>query len=315
MVCGPLSTSLSVSSLHSLIANQQYLPGITGVGSALPQHNSAFSGCQVHTYQVLSTNSLANCNGVKYSIKKTSLATGYTNVDHHQCQSQETAQVGATSTGHSLSGCTTYCEGLGAKAFRMRGSTCHCLDHECSTIMLNKLKGTDANNWTTYRFDCTAPNIYSSVFQSATNVLSTISSSSRTAKMVDPANFVGTNNALVSGTFSGTLKPLLSDITTLRTETFYIHSKADGGSTLMQGPYTIKLACDQSIVIKPDPAFPPSHTFKLDKTRPTESISFPRFTAWYPDDPSRNIEGYCPIVSYAPTVPGGIAQPSCTQTP
>ena len=76
---------------------------------------------------------------------------------------------------------------------------------------------------------------------------------------------------MVENSFSGSIKPLLKDITTERTETFYVHSIADGGATKMEGPYTIKIACDQSIDIRQDPAFP-SAPFKylVDKTVPTQ---------------------------------------------
>ena len=57
--------------------------------------------------------------------------------------------------------------------------------------------------------------------------------------MVNPGN-----NELVKATFSGSIKPLLIDTTSERTETFYIHSITDGGIKLMQGPFTIKIACD-----------------------------------------------------------------------
>lgn len=237
VVCGPLSTSLSVSSItHALIAKQSYLPGLANVGSVLPKHDSAVPGCQVHTYEVLSSSSLSTCVAEKYKIKKTSLGTAYTDVNDHQCQSQEAggAQVGATATGKTPDTCATYCKGLGAAAFRMQTTTCYCLDHQCSTIMLNKIKGSASNNWTTYRFYCSSPNIYSAKFVTASNIYpSETTSVTRTATMIDSANFVGANNALVQATLSASIYAELSDINTARTETFYIYSRADGGSALM----------------------------------------------------------------------------------
>ena len=44
-VCGPLTTTLSVSHSSTYIDNQQYLPGTTNAGAILSTHNSANSGC------------------------------------------------------------------------------------------------------------------------------------------------------------------------------------------------------------------------------------------------------------------------------
>ena len=117
---------------------------------------------------------------------------------------------------------------------------------------------------------------------------------------------------MVNDIFSGSINPLLIDNISKRTETFYINSIADGGASLLEGPYTIKIDCDQSIVIKHGDAFQTKYTFKLDKTRLIESINFRKFSAWYPDEPSRNIEPYCPIISNAPiSLTGVVSTPSC----
>lgn len=87
--------------------------------------------------------------------------------------------------------------------------------------------------------------------------------------MIDPLNFVGPKNALVRDNIIGSIKPLLVDNISKRTETFYIHSISDGGATLIQGPYTIKIDCDESVV-RHDIAFQDSYTFQLDVAKPNE---------------------------------------------
>lgn len=109
--------------------------------------------------------------------------------------------------------------------------------------------GDDKSKWTTYRWDCTSPNIFSSTFSNAANVASTVSLTPRKAITVGPGN------ALIPETFTGSIMPILIDNTSFRTETFYINSIADGGTSLIEGPYTITIACDDSIIIKEDPTF------------------------------------------------------------
>ena len=93
--------------------------------------------------------------------------------------------------------------------------------------MQNNLEGADKTKWVAYKFDCTSNNVYSAEFQSAANVVSTVSGTAKKAITVGPSN------TLVHDTFSGSIKPLLNDNSFRRTVTFYIHSIADGGATFM----------------------------------------------------------------------------------
>lgn len=132
--------------------------------------------------------------------------------------------------------------------------------------------------------------------------------------MVHPTDLVGADNALVSEDVSGTIKPLLIDTTTPRTETFYINSVADGGASIISGPYTIKIGCDYTILVKQDPGFVMSYDFLIDIAKPVESITMLEFIPYYPDEPSRTIKPYCPIATYSPTATAGVvSQPGCAQ--
>ena len=55
---------------------------------------------------------------------------------------------------------------------------------------------------------------------------------------------MGPGSILIDESFSGSINPLLIDNISKRTETFFINSIADGGASLMLGPYTIKITCD-----------------------------------------------------------------------
>lgn len=180
---------------------------------------------------------------------------------------------------------------------------------------MNKLKGADSPKWITYRWECESASVYSSVFKDADNVANTVSSTSRKAIMVHPSNLVGTNKELVSESVSGSIKPLLLDRTTKRTETFYINSIADGGASLVSGPYTINIDCDYTILVKQDPAFVKTYSFDiLPVANPTETITMKAFIPYYPDEPARTINTHCPITKYEPVATTDVvSKPGCAQ--
>ena len=71
--------------------------------------------------------------------------------------------------------------------------------------------------------------------------------------MLHPTNLVRTNKEVIKDNISDTVKASLVDRVSARTETFYIAAIADGGSLIVDGPYTITIKCDYTIEIRESP--------------------------------------------------------------
>lgn len=87
----------------------------------------------------------------------------------------------------------------------------------------------------------------------------------------------------------------------MRTETFYVLSKADGGKQLVSGPYTTKIACDQTITVSEVATSVPDLLFVLPLSSNIHRVTINAFDVKYPDEPSRSISAYCPILTYSPS--------------
>ena len=82
----------------------------------------------------------------------------------------------------------------------------------------------------------------------------------------------------------------------------------------MQGPYTIIIKCDYTIEIREPSTMTTAHTFVLGAASAVEDITFPNFSAWDSDEPTRNVESKCPIITYEPEANSGIARKlGCSQ--
>ena len=104
--------------------------------------------------------------------------------------------------------------------------------------------------------------------------------------MQHPSNMVGTQPAVVTEDVTSYFKPLLIDANTQRTVTFYVNSVADGGFNAVHGPYTLKITCDYTVLVKQDAGFVTSYTVNLVEANAKESITFTHFTAHYPSSPA-----------------------------
>lgn len=93
---------------------------------------------------------------------------------------------------------------------------------------------------------------------------------------------------------------MLTDRTSLRTVTFYVYSIADGGKELVSGPYTTKIACDQTVSVKEVPTTVPDKVFVVSDTNP-HRITINSYDVMYPDEPLRSVKTHCPILTYTPT--------------
>ena len=191
------------------------------------------------------------------------------------------------------------------------GQECRCYSTLCSDALVNGLENGD---WESYHFDCTTSEVDSTIFSGSVNLISTAQSSARALRMLHPTNLVRTNKEVIKDTFTDTIKASLNDRATARTETFYIAAIADGGSRMVDGPYTITIKCDYTIEIREPTSFQREYTFVLGATSTTEDIVFSSFSAWDSDEPARNVEARCPIITYEPEPDTGMTRkPGCSQ--
>lgn len=144
-----------------------------------------------------------------------------------------------------------------------------------------------------------------SKFSNANNAVSTVTDTPKKIIMVHPTEMLESNKALKVENKAGTFTALLTDRTTKRTETFYVYSVADGGKDLVSGPYTIKLACDQTLTVKEVATTVPDQPFVHDAPN-VHRVTINAFDVMYPDEPSRSVKAHCPILTYTPTASSAV---------